>query len=99
MTRFLIELPHDPEYFSCARFIDIFRTTGSHFLTHAAWGCPDGRHMAWLMVDADSHDEARLVVPPAFRHQARVTRLGTFEVEDLNLMRALHPPVELQVPA
>lgn len=38
MARFLIEVPHEPEAVACARAVEIFLRTGSHFLTHADWG-------------------------------------------------------------
>jgi len=37
MARFLIEVPHEAERVACARVIEIFLKTGSHFLTHADW--------------------------------------------------------------
>ena len=38
MTRFLIEVPHEAERVACARVVEVFLKTGSHFLTHADWG-------------------------------------------------------------
>ena len=49
MPRFLIEVPHEPEQLACARTVKIFLNTGSHFLTHADWGCMDGDHKAWFI--------------------------------------------------
>ena len=59
MARFLIEVPHEAEKVACARAVQVLLKTGSHFLTHADWGCKDGEHKAWLAVDVDSKDEAR----------------------------------------
>jgi len=42
MRRFLIEVPHEAERVVCARVVEVFLKTGSHFLTHADWGCMDG---------------------------------------------------------
>ena len=67
MARYLIEVPHEPEVQACARVVQVFLATGSHLLTHADWGCFNGVHSAWIIVDADSEEEARYVVPPAFR--------------------------------
>jgi hypothetical protein len=50
----------------------------SHWVTHADWGCRDGHHQAWLVVDVDGEDEARQIAPPAFRDEATVTRLNKF---------------------
>ncbi len=67
MARFLVEVPHDAEHVACARVVEIFLKTGSHFLTHADWGCMDGDHKAWIIADVESRDEARSILPPALR--------------------------------
>jgi hypothetical protein len=41
----------------------------------------DGEHSAWFIVEADSKAEARLVVPPAFRSQAKIVGLNKFTME------------------
>ncbi|HEY7534435.1 MAG TPA: hypothetical protein VH878_00635 [Thermodesulfobacteriota bacterium] len=84
MARFLIEVPHEAEVVACARVVQIFLTSGSHFLTHADWGCMDEEHKAWMIVEVDSKDEARLIVPPAFRSQAKIVRLNTFTMEEID---------------
>ena len=83
MARFLIEVPHDAESVACARVVDIFQKSGSHWVTHADWGCRDGNHKAWLIVDGiDGKDEARQIVPPAFRSATNVTRFrSVFGIE------------------
>ncbi|MBI2819539.1 MAG: hypothetical protein HYX73_06130 [Acidobacteria bacterium] len=90
MPRYLIEVPHSEELVACAKVVQVFLNTGSHFLTHADWGCEDGVHSAWFIVDADSKEEARLVVPPAFRAEARVTRLNKFTMEEIDQILAPH---------
>jgi len=90
MARFLIEVPHDPEVLACARAVQVFLATGSHLLTHADWGCKDGVHSAWLIVDADSKEEARYVVPPAFRTDAKITGLNTFTIEEIDEIMSYH---------
>jgi hypothetical protein len=85
-ARFLIEVPHEATPLACARAIEIFLKTGSHFLTRADWGCKDGEHKAWMIVDIDSKDAARGILPPAFRSQAKIVQLNTFsmaEAEDI----------------
>ena len=84
MARFLIEVPHESEVVSCARAIKVLLESGSHFLTHADFGCHDGVHKAWLVVDVDSKDEARNIVPPAFRRQASVVQLCKFGINELD---------------
>lgn len=90
MARYLIEVPHDPEVQACARAIQVFLATGSHLLTHADWGCLDGVHSAWLIVEADTKPEARYMVPPAFRPDARITGLNKFTMEEIACIMSRH---------
>jgi len=82
-ARFLIEVPHEETTAACARVVDVFLRTGSHFLSTADWGCKDGVHKAWMVVEVDSKEEARGIVPPAFRAQARVVQLNRFTREEI----------------
>jgi hypothetical protein len=82
-ARFLIEVPHESSKAACARVVDIFLKSGSHFLSRADWGCNDGEHKAWMIVDVDNKDEARRILPPAFRPLAKIVQLNTFTVEEI----------------
>ena len=84
MAKFLIEVPHQEEHAACARVVQAFLNTGSHFLTHADWGCMDGEHKAWIIADVESKDEARCILPPPFRAQAKITKLNYFTLEQIN---------------
>jgi len=81
--RFFIEVPHEETVLACARVVQVFLGSGSHFLSNADWGCKDGVHKAWMMVDVDGKDEARGIVPPAFRAQAKIVQLNTFTMEEI----------------
>ena len=83
MARFLIEVPHPDDKLGCARSIQIFLQSGSHYLTHADYGCGDGEHCAWMIVDASDREEAGRIVPPAFRSQARVVELSRFSTDEI----------------
>ncbi len=83
MARFLIEVPHEGDAAACARVVEVFLRTGSHFLTRADWGCVDGDHKAWMIVDVASKDEARGIVPPVFRSAAKVVQLNTFTMDEI----------------
>ena len=83
-ARFLIEVPHEPSTVACARVVDVFLKSGSHFLSNADWGCRDGEHKAWITVDVDSKDEARRILPPAMRPQAKIVQLNTFTMEEID---------------
>ncbi len=88
--RFLIELPHEAEVGACVQAVKIFEELGSHFFTHADFGCADGVHSAWIIAEAENHAEARLIVPPPYRPDASVTQLKRYTMSDLEEMRADH---------
>jgi hypothetical protein len=90
MARFLIEVPHEEEVVSCARVVEIFLKTGSHFVTHTDWGCMDGEHKAWLIVEVDTKEEARSILPPAFRSHARIVGLNKFTMEQIDEILLYH---------
>ena len=96
MARFLIEVTHDPVPLACARVIQIFLTSGSHLLTHADWGCMDGDHRAWMIVDVADKNEALGIVPPALRSSARVVGLNYFSMAQLDAMLKKHVPAETE---
>ncbi len=81
MPRFLIEVSHLNKREECERAVKIFMATGSHFVTHADWGCSDGVHKAWIIAELGSKEEALSIVPPAFRRHAKVTALQNFSLD------------------
>lgn len=83
MAKFIIEVPHDAKEVACTRVVEIFLNSGSHFLSNADWGCLDGNHSAWLTVEVDSKDEARFILPPAFRARAKIVQLNKFTIEEI----------------
>lgn len=82
-AKFLIEVPHEEAKVACARVVEVFLRSGSHFLSNADWGCKDGVHKAWMVVEVDSKDEARGIVPPAFRAQATIVQLNAYTLEEI----------------
>jgi nicotinate-nucleotide pyrophosphorylase len=87
-TKFLIEVPHEATTVSCLRAVETFLKSGSHFITRADWGCLDGEHKAWIIVDVENKEQARAIVPPAFRAEAKIVQLNSFSLEQVeDLMR------------
>ena len=91
MARFLIEIPHAEERRACAQAIRVFLESGPHYLTQAEWGCGDNEHFGWMIVDCPTREDARRIVPPAFRADARVVRLRHFTLEEIDKILAEHP--------
>ena len=92
MPRFLIEIPHESDERACVHAINVIRQTGAHFFSKADWGCLDGEHKAWLIVDVDSKQEALGIVPVSCRKDAKIVQLNSFseqEVDDMVLSYGL----------
>ncbi len=90
MARFLIEVAHEAEHEACLRAVRILLTSGSHFLTHSDFGCLDGEHKGWLIVEVESKEEARSILPPVFRSQANIVKLNKFTIEEIDELSRHH---------
>ncbi|MDP3061676.1 MAG: hypothetical protein Q8O40_00475, partial [Chloroflexota bacterium] len=64
MPRYMIQSSHDPDPASCLRTLEAFIYAGSHYLTRTEWGCKDGQHTGWIILEANDDTAARLMVPP-----------------------------------
>ena len=87
MARFLIEVPHDSGAKVCVQAVEELLKTGAHFFTKADWGCRDGVHKAWLFVEVDTRNDARAIVPPAFRDKANYVQLNGFTIAEVEHMK------------
>ena len=84
MPRFLIEVPHENNKEACDQAGRVFQQTGSHFMTNADWGCNDNVHKAWFVVEVDSKEAARDILPPLFRRTATIVGLQNWGgIEDM----------------
>jgi hypothetical protein len=86
MSRFLVEIPHSSEYEGCIRSLAAIMNYGSHLVTHADFGCDDGVHVGWLIVEADNHEAALQMVPPPYRSDARAVRLRKWTLDEIEAM-------------
>ena len=83
MDKFMIILPHTPE--ECLNSLKQIESIGA--ITHFDWGCKDGDHTGWAMIEAENKSEAMLVVPTLQRPKAHAIKLTRFSPDDV---RALH---------
>ena len=90
MPRFLIEAPHEEEIVACAHAVKIFLESGSHVLTHADGGCKDGDHKAWFIAEVDNKEQARAIVPAAYRSHAKIVQLNKFAMEEIDELLRYH---------
>ena len=83
MDRYLIILPHTVE--DCKRSLQQIEAIGT--LTHFDWGCKDGDHTGWVIIEAENKAQALMVVPTLQRPQARTIKLNKFSADEI---RAFH---------
>lgn len=84
MAKYLVEVPHAPDRLGCAKAIQVFLESGSHYLTHADWGCNDDVHVGWMIIEAGDREEIVQILPPAFRDDARIVRLTRYTPEEID---------------
>jgi hypothetical protein len=77
MKRFIVVSNHTSE--DCTRAIR--ETLAIGYLTHYDWGCKDGVHTGWAILEADDKAEAMMSVPTFLRAQAQVIQLTKFDPE------------------
>ena len=70
----MVESTHTDE--DCLHVLDLVVAHGH--ITHYDWGCESGVHTGWVIVEADSEDEALLSVPAMIRNKARAVKLTKF---------------------
>jgi len=90
MSHFLIEVPHAEDKVACMRAIEVFVATGSHFLAKAEWGCEDGEHKAWLIVDVETKEQAKQIIPSFYRDRAKITKLFQVTRKDVEGYKKEH---------
>jgi hypothetical protein len=90
LARFLIELEHEATNDACYKAYNIILSTGSHFLSNAEWGCEDNVHCCWIIADLDTKDEARAILPPIYRNDAKITEIKRYKLEDFKHSDSFH---------
>ena len=92
MPSYLIEIPHEDEHAACVRALHAIEQYGSHFMTHAYWGCPSGVHSGQLVAELDCREDALRMVPPEFRRAARIIEVRRYTREGIReLLEGLEP--------
>ena len=90
MARFLIEVPHEAKARECALAVKVLLRSGSHYLTNAEFGCLDGEHKAWIIIEVDSKEQAKCILPPVYRARAKIVQLNRFSLEEIEQLLQHH---------
>jgi len=77
MNRYLVESTHTAE--DCHHAIEQFIFYGH--IRNFDWGCEDGVHSSWAILEAEDESQALLSVPPHLRSKAHAIRLSKFTPE------------------
>jgi len=72
------------------RAIQVLLSTGSHYLTQADFGCFDGEHKSWIIAEVENKEEARRILPPIYRSDAKIVGLNKFNLEEVNQLLLRH---------
>jgi len=83
MKRYLVISNHTAE--DCVRAVK--ETLAIGYLTHFDWGCKDGVHTGWALLEAEDRSQAMLSVPTFLRGKAQVVQVLKFKPEKVD---ALH---------
>jgi hypothetical protein len=86
MARYLLTCPHTTE--DCVSDIDSVLGHSKELLARFDWGCKDGEHVGWVIVEAGNEATARMMLPVAFRIKAKACLINKFTPEDLEQMTA-----------
>lgn len=81
-TRYLIEVPHDPD--ECLWIMDEIVGRGPQYAFLFWWGCHVGEHRAWALLDGGGRQEVlEEALPPVLRGRAVVHRVSRVDGPEL----------------
>lgn len=82
MKKFLVISNHTNE--DCGKALK--ETLAIGYLHHFDWGCKDGVHTGWAMIEAEDKAQAMMSVPTFLRGQAQIVQLTKFQAEKVEAM-------------
>jgi hypothetical protein len=74
MDTYLVISYHTAE--DCTRALNYFHEYHEGYLTKFWWGCTDNDHNGYAIIEAESHEHAKMAVPPLARDKAKTIRLS-----------------------
>ena len=87
MNRYIVISGHTAA--DCRQAVGYFAEFYAGYITHFEWGCKDDDHNAYAIIEADSHEQAKMSVPPLLRDKVKVVKLTYFN-PDLKGYETLH---------
>ena len=81
MALFVITSKHDAV--QCLQALDEIAAKGSETLDKFVYGCKEGDHTAYAIVDADTEKDALALVPDSLLDSACITKVDKFTVDEI----------------
>ena len=81
MARFLVSAEHTEA--DCVQAFDSVLAFSKALLDRFDWGCKDGEHVGWAVVEAQDKHTARMLIPSYIRDKAHVVALTKFSADEV----------------
>ena len=81
MAKFLIESQHSARV--CPWVLRPILRQGAEALEGYHWGCRDGVHAGWRIVESDSKFDVLATIPRVLRPQTRIVQLNRFTPDEI----------------
>jgi hypothetical protein len=79
VDRYLVVSPHTAG--DCKQALKEVHAAG--YITRFDWGCMDGDHTGWVVLEAETMQQALMVVPAMQRNKAKAVKLVKFSPADI----------------
>ena len=86
MARYLITSKHEPE--ECLRALDEEMEKGSGILEKFVYGCKEGDHTGYAIVDTKNVSEALSLVPDFLQETACIEKVDAFTPAEIKALHA-----------
>jgi len=86
MTKYLISSRHEPA--DCGRALDEVLAKGSGILDKFVYGCREGDHTAYALVEVKTLSDALAMVPGFLQESACITKVEKFTPAEIKSLHA-----------
>ena len=83
MNKYIIEVTHGGDRATCIRAIQVFLSSRYHYINSAEWGCNKNDNTAWLIIESENKEAALRILPAAYQHSAKITKLHKFSEKNI----------------
>jgi hypothetical protein len=82
MTKhYMVESPHTKA--TCLQALDEVSARGKDFLLKFSWGCMDGDHTGYALLDGTGKSEIKKKLPSVSRDKSKIVAVDTFSEDQI----------------